>query len=438
MRTLWIGIDDTDSTHGGCTTYVARTVIEKLSGEYSLIGYPRLIRLNPNIPWKTRGNGALALQIGLCDHETIQIGEVNHKLVFAALQSSRDLKADDIKLIKKTVQEVIDSQARVEDKNTNPGIVFLSKQPAYTVYKKTVTEIVTIKETIAMLKKLKATSIGLKNKRGLIGATAAVAWQPKTDHTYELITYREQKRWGTPRKVYDESVQKMDKKYPTTFDNYDYSNHHNRIMPNSPCPILFGIRGDNPLDLIAAQSMIHSETKDSWILFISNQGSDDHLQRKKIAKVQPFESVIIQGTVDRIPWTIRGGHVFFTLQDTTKSIDCAAYEPTKQFRGIIRQLTIGDDVTVYGGVREQPLTINIEKIDIQKLTKVIEKIENPVCPICGKHMKSQGTDQGFKCIRCHTKSNKPSIQEKQRILQPGFYEVPVCARRHLSKPLKRM
>ena len=93
---------------------------------------------------------------------------------------------------------------------------------------------------------------------------------------------------------------------------------------------------------------------------------------------------------------------------------------------------------VYGGVREQPLTINIEKINIKHLTKIVEKIENPVCPNCGKHMKSKGKDQGYKCKRCGAKSDKPLLQEKQRKIHTGFYEVPVCARRHLSKPLKRI
>jgi len=54
---MWVGIDDTDSLKGGCTTYVATELVDKL--KYDLIGFPRLVRLNPNIPWKTRGNEQL-------------------------------------------------------------------------------------------------------------------------------------------------------------------------------------------------------------------------------------------------------------------------------------------------------------------------------------------------------------------------------------------
>ena len=101
-------------------------------------------------------------------------------------------------------------------------------------------------------------------------------------------------------------------------------------------------------------------------------------------------------------------------------------------------MIIGDIVEVYGGVREKPLTVNLEKIDIKYLEKQVEKVENPFCPKCGKHMKSKGTGQGYKCIICGNKSNKPILIEKQRNIGIGFYEVPVCARRHLSKPLKRI
>ena len=53
-------------------------------------------------------------------------------------------------------------------------------------------------------------------------------------------------------------------------------------------------------------------------------------------------------------------------------------------------------------------------------------------------MKSKGAGQGYKCIKCGNRSNHPRLKKKKRDIKTGFYEVPVCARRHLSKPLKRM
>ena len=76
MVTLHIGIDDTDSPRGGCTTYIAALLVEKLSNMgATFIDYPNLIRLNPNVPWKTRGNGALCLRIKCDDTTTDEIFE---------------------------------------------------------------------------------------------------------------------------------------------------------------------------------------------------------------------------------------------------------------------------------------------------------------------------------------------------------------------------
>jgi len=245
-----------------------------------------------------------------------------------------------------------------------------------------------------------------------------------------------QDKWGSKRFVDDHSTKKMDKNFRSTFDNFDLKNNHNRIVPNSPCPVLFGIRGTDEKELVNAKKMIKSEKIKSWLIFKTNQATDDHLKKTTINKIKPYQSVIVEGLVVKTPFTKRGGHVFFTLKDSTGEIDCAAYEPTKNFREIIRELIIGDLVEVYGGIRKEPLTINLEKINIKNLENKEEKIENPVCLKCKKHMKSVGFNQGYRCIKCGEKSNKPKIKKIKRNIKIGLYEVPVCARRHLSKPIK--
>jgi len=439
VNIIWIGIDDTDSVSGGCTTYVVYSLIQKLVEQgYDIIGYPRLVRLNPNIPWKTRGNGALALQIGRGAGKTIRIGSAYNQDLVACSTLKKDLSSSEYTAVKSLVQNLIERYAKTDDQNTNPGFVLLNKKPSQRLYTAAVQEIVHLTDVISLLKSHDALYKGYKNKRGLIGATAAIAWSPKSDTTFELITYREQDRWGTKRIVDNDSVKQMDKACTTTFDNYDYQNKHNRLVPHSPCPILYGIRGEHPKDLIHAKSMIISEQTIGFLFFETNQGTDDHLQKKTICDIQPYQSVIISGNVVSLPRTIPGGHVFFSIDDATGTIDCAAYEPTKQFRTVIRALNIGDRIDVYGGVREQPLTVNLEKINIRSLIQIREKTENPVCSRCGKHMKSRGTNQGYKCKRCGTTKKKPKTKQMKRSIKTGFYEVPVCARRHLSKPLKRM
>ena len=64
MFSVHLGLDDTDSEEGMCTTYLTTIILQKLlKEEIEMLDYPNLIRLNPNIPWKTRGNAALCLRL---------------------------------------------------------------------------------------------------------------------------------------------------------------------------------------------------------------------------------------------------------------------------------------------------------------------------------------------------------------------------------------
>ncbi len=57
-----VGIDDTDSRSGMCTTYLCTVLVDELES-YGEVSTPVLVRLNPCIPFKTRGNGAVAFEI---------------------------------------------------------------------------------------------------------------------------------------------------------------------------------------------------------------------------------------------------------------------------------------------------------------------------------------------------------------------------------------
>ena len=73
-KILHIGFDDTDSTNGRCTTHLAYLITNVLIKKYKVnfIDFPLLIRLNPNIPLKTRGNGAVCLRIKARKYEKIK------------------------------------------------------------------------------------------------------------------------------------------------------------------------------------------------------------------------------------------------------------------------------------------------------------------------------------------------------------------------------
>ena len=302
-------------------------------------------------------------------------------------------------------------------------------------YKRAVTEILEIDEAREILQAEGVWHRGFKKGRGLIGALAAVGAELE-DHTYELIAYRVPKRWGTPRMIDQASVWKADSlTYPLTWDTVDC--HNNRIVfaPHSADPVLFGIRGDDIGSIDLAFRIITSEPWERKVLYLTNQGTDAHIITGDIATARDNQSYRLRGRVMDAPRTIEGGHLFFSIRDNEDSLVCAAFEPTKNFRDIVKRLVPGDLIEVYGAVKER--TLNLEKLEVLELGDMIAA-RAPLCPSCRKRMKSAGREQGYRCRRCKLKAEQQEKKALQRDVETGFYEVPPCARRHLSKQLVRM
>src|SRR3972149_4830781 len=93
-------------------------------------------------------------------------------------------------------------------------------------------------------------------------------------------------------------------------------------------------------ELPVALAGLDGEPPDRWLLFETNQGTDDHLTRHSIA-LRPSTSVSITGRVGAPPRTVRGGHVVFPLLGR-HPIDIVAYEPSKGFRARGRDLAPRD------------------------------------------------------------------------------------------------
>ncbi|HEY9205182.1 MAG TPA: tRNA(Ile)(2)-agmatinylcytidine synthase [Candidatus Methanoperedens sp.] len=408
-----IGLDDTDSKEGMCTTYLAAVLIEKLKLCGKIKEYPLLIRLNPNIKYKTRGNAAIALDIEPGNHD------------------------GSIEKIKHLVIETVESMAVFSDENTNPGIVFIEKSPEgmerdlAKFSMRAVQDVLEISDALELLTHYGIDHKGFKNGRGLIGALAAAgfALSGLPDFTYELIAYREKKRWGTLREIDEDSVW-IAASVPGTWDTADSENKRIVFAPHTPDPILFGIRGESKKAVQHAFSLIRSEPVELHVVYRTNQNTDMHLMHAKIRDVKDDRSYILEGKVKSFPRIIEGGHVFFELTDGA-TLECAAFEPTKGFRDIVRQLRPGDDVIVYGSVKDG--TLNLEKLKIISLNP--QESRNPLC--CGKRMKSRGRGQGYRCEKCGAIEKERMMEAVHREITPGFYEVPPSARRHLSKTLVR-
>jgi tRNA(Ile2)-agmatinylcytidine synthase len=408
-----------------CTTYLATLIIEELQEKgMGLVEYPRLVRLNPNIPWKTRGNGALAMRVGrIADDMDKKIKIGNRYYLYDTVERCSAGEVFDI------VRAAVEKHSCFDDEKTNPGFVISEGKPLREFYERCAREVVELGDALAVLEGIDAMYKGYKNRRGLIGATAAIAYEPSFS-TYELIAYRKNESTGKRRFIEKDSVIEMDRRFPETFDNYDYENDHVCIAPNSPCPVLFGVRGVSP-DLSGVLSVLRTEEVERWIVYQTNQGTDEHLKRRSVGDIKEHTSGIITGRVKTRPRVIKGGHVIFELADEESTIYCAAYEPTKQFRSVVLKLMPGDMVELYGGMSLYR-TFNIEKM---RVIDVVRILKNPKC--CGVSMKSMGKGKGFRCEKCGRRTKEGRVVF-ERDLKPGFYEVPPCARRHISMPLKVM
>ena len=404
---MWVGLDDTDAVNGMCTTYLASLLAEKVG----IKGYVRLIRLNPNIPYKTRGNGALAFETNA-----------------------------DPKEAKDTVLRYVKEYSRFKTKKTNPGVVFIerltpkNKKVLAEFYHRAVSELVTIEDAETVARSVGAEVHKFKNGRGIIGALAAIG-ADLPDKSYELIAYRKERK--KEKRIDRESILRMDKEtYPETFNNVDPATGRILITPHGLDPVFCGIRGNTPEIVEKAWKMIKSlDEIERTQLFVSNQGTDAHLRERKINDLKPYDCAILDGVVTATPRTIAGGHVLFAFSDGTGTIDCASYKPTADFRNDIKKLVPGDRLRACGGISKHPKTLNLEKIEVLELQKVFLK-DPPIC--CGKKMSSAGKGKGLKCKKCSKKIREATEKEVTRAIIPGFYEVPQGAKRHLSMPLIRM
>ena len=416
-----LGLDDTDSaTRGMCTTYVAAKIAERLPGACRTF----LIRLNPAIEYKTRGNGAVAITTDTGLDEAFAIGE-----------------------------EVLEEFAITTDPATNPGLVGVAS-PAqrpdalhqYAI--EAVRDVHPLSSVTEQVPRLVDRSRGWGDRRGLIGATAAIGAAnvyeasargcPKdgvfADWTVELIAYREPQRWGSDRLIEPESLAAgLTPEDGTVWDNIDAQSGELVCLPNSPCPVLVGLRGDDPNTLRTVLAQLEGESIANDRLFLTNQGTDVHLRPGVPGRLREQRAYRLAGTVASSPETLEGGHVRVSLVVGERRLRCFAFEPTKRFRSSVRALRAGDRVLVCGGFNNGAL--NLEKFAVLELRRTERVV--PECSDCGKRMESAGRGQGYRCKECPTRRPSRTRQPIQRELDIGWYEVPPDARRHLAKPLVR-
>ncbi|BCU67337.1 hypothetical protein HS7_07740 [Sulfolobales archaeon HS-7] len=401
---IGIAFDDHDSQIAGCTTHFGYSVIKAiLKKGAKLLDFPWLIRLNPNIPWKTRGNAAVAIWLNYDDPLTIFDIVWNMSL------------------------EYIETVSRADKMNRSPGIAMVAESKTdvlNNLYIKALTDVITLDVAEKVARK---TGALVRGKRGIIGSLASLGFFG--EFTFEMLVYRKPEYWGTARKI---SITKNldDFGFPSLFGNYDYIRRKLSIISHGKDPVFYGIRGKNPVTVASASKLILSDEKyDGKLMFKTNQGTDAHFIKttKNI-----YGTIIKEITVRKISKVI-GGDVIIEDENGLKFI---IYKETGELNTVTSFLIKGDKVRIWGDVKPSSIygsIIDVERIEILTLEKKLMK-RNPKCTHCGGPTESVGKNKGFRCKRCGNliKAEK-EINEIPRNISEGLYYSRVY--RHLTKPI---
>jgi len=415
---LNIGFDDTDSPKGMCTTFLAYKIVDLLKKQNTqFLDFPKLIRFNPNIPWKTRGNGAVSLRI----------------------------RTKNSPKIKNQIKQLVEKYSDIKN-GANPGLVFYENETIpkqFTKFSKlALWQLINRKQAKIFATKNNLEFFYQGNGQGLIGAIGAIGYDFK-DHTLELLSYRKNSKFGKKRKLFTQNVKIMQEKtFPYTFNSFDVKKNKILITPHGPDPVFYGVRGENVGSLLHATKILKTDEKlAGYMIFKSNQGTGDHLKNElNIKNIKPYASGKITGIISNEAKIVKGGHVFFSINSEGYELWCAVYKPTGM-SSIALGLIKGDKVCVGGGIRKasknHPRILNLEFIDVIYLEKNLVN-SNPICSKCNKKMKSKGKNQGYQCIKCSQKSTNKIILEIPRTIKKQLFLPNVSAHRHLSRPLQRI
>lgn len=424
---MYIAVDDTDSRLGMCTTYVLTEIIRR-SG-LDLIGYPRLVRLNPSIRHKTRGNGALCANLGTGTGTPVKVGAISGKPLLAYPAGSHGGSSGDLIALS---EEIIGETAELQEPQTNPGIVASEGPFDASFYWKAVREELSIGQAEAFIRQQGGEYRKIKLGRGIIGAAAAIAW-PEQSFTFEFLGYKYPFGEALAPGIKFSAAERAEE-IEGSFNSIDRVNPYPAIFPKERTPVVIGVRGIYPDPLLEQAPAIMDEAginTERHIVYRTNQGTDDHIITDP-AEIRDGSSYSIEGTVNNEVYNIAGGHCFTSLLWRKLNVKVAAFEPTKEFRKVFSGLVPGDSIRVYGTYRDNCL--NIEKMSVLALA-VPYKRAPPLCTHCGAGMHSRGHND-YRCSSCGNRSALPDYMRVERRIKAGDYDVPVIARRHISRPFE--
>ena len=390
----WLGLDDTDSLAGGCTTKVMEDLLQNLP-QQCIVGEVRLVRLWPFASGRTRGNAALGVSID-CDDENELISHLDHWW------------NNEIVKLKGLISPSHHSNR--PQVPSDPGMVWFSEQPDESFYWDAVRHHVDIDDQPEATK----TWGGL----GVIGAIAAVSWRGK-EATWEAIAWRRSQTSTQPRSVCPAALVEIDS-WDDTFLSRDPRSGTSLVAPRGLSPVLCGVRATTRDIATKALAVLleseHTESFSGCRTYKTNQATGDHLLPSTVA-------VIEEVLVDEVRKHARL---------ITSHGEWVAFGEGGPVNQLARWLQQGDRVEMRG-LQHPNGSYHLEQL--RAVAWNARKKQRPLCSQCGQRMKSMGRNQGLRCPTCKWKCEDSWDDIAVQPPFEGWVEPPASSRRHLSRPL---
>ena len=402
-----IGLDDTDHPDVGCTTYGMDVLLSLVESKIECSIIERnLVRLWPFAERRTRGNGALGATIDLQESHFDQLVMVCREWFSDLLGEINDYPKTDFP--------------------ASPCLVIAPQKTPEKWYWDSVRGFVDHDLMIEQAIERGCTVLSGESHFGVVGACAAVSWEPREDSSWELIAWREESEIGTQRNVSEKAVSDLEGNHPSTFLNRDPTKGKSMIAPRSPCPVLYGIRGPSQTVVYEAHNWLQSredvEKCKSFAIHHTNQLSDDHIDSP------------LSGTITSYAEETRGGHASVSVFSGNHSFELVAFSEGGPVNRLLRKLIPGDRIR-WAGLESPDGSIHLERLRLDQASPRI--ISRPIC--CSRTMRSAGKGQDLRCSTCGKNEKKSWVSSDIDSLYgqiKGVWTEPSASnRRHLSRPL---
>ena len=222
-----VAIDSFDEPHAGCTTLTATLLaLHLISKGFKMLDYPRLVRLNPAVPWKTRGNAAVALEFEGSEEELFE-----------------------------------EAKAFLERAPGRGALAVGDRFPD--VYQRAVERVLDPEEVAKEFE-----GLWWGRKEALVGALAAGS--AKELPNFELLAYRLPENLDKPRRCSFHPLYEalLDLAFPLIHESKPEV-----VCPRGPDPVLLGIRGSHPPLMWEALKLFAGEPFALATMFRTNQHS---------------------------------------------------------------------------------------------------------------------------------------------------------------------